>query len=93
MGKKRAIPLFPPWPRRFCSSARGGPARAADKDYHFPDVRIAIQVDRDGTFTVEERRTYDFRGSFSWADLTIPLAFGRHGPSGVVAIEGFSGRG
>jgi uncharacterized membrane protein len=63
---------------------------AADKDYHFPEVRIAVQVESDGTFQVEERRTYDFRGSFRWADLSIPLGFERKGAGGVIAIEDFT---
>lgn len=90
MGKKKIQCALTVLAATLFLSVPGRATAAAEKDYHFPEVRIAIQVESDGTFLVEERRTYDFRGSFRWADLSIPLDFGRKGASGVVAIEDFS---
>ncbi len=63
---------------------------APPKDYAFPEVRIAIAIERDGSFLVEERRTYEFSGSFSWADLTIPSFFDRAGRSYAIRVEDFT---
>ena len=62
------------------------------KTMYFPDVRIDIQIDRDGSFTVNEYRTYDFRGRFSWASLWIPVRVERQGYGYNVALDGFSVR-
>ena len=35
---------------------------AAAKDYYFPQVRVAIAVAADGSFTVDESRTFEFEG-------------------------------
>ena len=43
------------------------------KDYSFPQVKFKVQVNKDGSFEVQEQRTYKFNGSFSWADLWIPF--------------------
>ncbi|MBM3297810.1 MAG: DUF2207 domain-containing protein, partial [Candidatus Aminicenantes bacterium] len=65
-------------------------AEAAGKDYFFPEVAIAIHVERDGSFRVEERRSFAFSGSFSWAELFIPLRARRDGRSHDLRIEDFS---
>ncbi len=57
----------------------GRPAGAQSKNYYFPEVRIEVQVAKDGSFTVDEFRTFDFRGSFTWANLWIPLRAERKG--------------
>ncbi|MDH4258371.1 MAG: DUF2207 domain-containing protein, partial [Candidatus Aminicenantes bacterium] len=62
---------------------------AQTKDFYFPRVTIEVNVDRDGSFTVDEYRTYDFQGSFSWALLRIPLRVSRFGYSYDVSIEDF----
>ncbi|HEX6262566.1 MAG TPA: DUF2207 domain-containing protein [Actinomycetota bacterium] len=41
------------------------------KSYHFPRVLIGATIEPDGTLALRERRTYDFRGSFSSAFFTI----------------------
>ena len=62
---------------------------AQTKDFYFPKVTIEISIDRDGSFAVDEYRTYDFQGSFSWALLRIPLRVSRFGYSYHVSIEDF----
>lgn len=47
------------------SAAFISPTRADSKTFYFPEVRIEIDVHKDGSFTVDEYRTYDFQGSFS----------------------------
>ncbi|HDT12950.1 MAG TPA: DUF2207 domain-containing protein, partial [Candidatus Aminicenantes bacterium] len=64
------------------------PARA--KDYYFPEVRIEITVDRDGSFLVDERRTFEFQGRFSYAYIAIPLRLERQGVRRDVDISGLS---
>ncbi|MBE0710984.1 MAG: DUF2207 domain-containing protein, partial [Candidatus Aminicenantes bacterium] len=48
-------------------------AAAAPKDYYFPEVRVDISIAGDGTFLVDEYRTFEFEGSFSYAYIVIPL--------------------
>ncbi len=67
------------------------PAAAAPvKNYYFPDVRIEIRVAADGSFAVEERRTFAFQGRFTWASLWIPARYVRGAMSYRVAIEDFT---
>lgn len=42
---------------------------AASKNFYFPEVRSEVNVYQDGSFTVDEYRTYGFQGSFSWATM------------------------
>ncbi len=53
--------------------------QAAAKSYTFGRVDIAAEVRPDGSMQIAEQRTYDFRGSFTWATYTLKL----HGSSGV----------
>jgi uncharacterized membrane protein YgcG len=55
--------------------------REATKDFHFPEVLIDATVHPDGTLEVDERRTFDFRGEFSFATFTVDWPFAQ--------IEGF----
>ena len=64
-------------------------AEAQTKNFYFPEVRIEIQIERDGSFTVDEYRTYDFQGNFSWAAIWIPLRVNRKGYQYEVTIEDF----
>ena len=41
------------------------------KSYSFPEVRIDATVNQDGSLSIEERRTFDFHGSFSFAFFTV----------------------
>jgi len=43
------------------------PAKAESKNFYFPKVHIDIQIAKDGSFVVDEFRTYAFQGRFSWA--------------------------
>ena len=54
---------------------------AQNKDFYFPEVRIDVNIQKDGSFTVDEFRTYEFQGRFSWAMLWIPLRVNRNGSS------------
>ena len=63
--------------------------RAQSQNFYYPNVRIEINIESDGSFTVDEYRTYDFQGSFSWALLKIPLRVTRKGYSYGISIEDF----
>ena len=63
---------------------------AETKNFYFPQVRVDIQISPDGSFAVDEYRTYEFRGRFSWASLWIPLRVNRRGYGYDVAVEEFS---
>ena len=49
--------------------------REGSKDYHFPQVLIDATVHPDGTLELDERRTFDFRGDFSFAAFTVDWPF------------------
>lgn len=49
------------------------PNPIAAKDYSFPQVNFQVQINKDGSFDVQEKRTYTFTGEFSWADMWLPL--------------------
>ncbi|HEX6207855.1 MAG TPA: DUF2207 domain-containing protein [Actinomycetota bacterium] len=53
------------------SGAVAGLVGPLTKSYHFPRVLIEATIEPDGTLALRERRTYDFRGSFSSAFFTI----------------------
>jgi len=65
---------------------------AAPKDYYFPEVKISVSLERDGSFVVDEQRTFDFEGSFSAAWYTLPLSVERKGYRYDTAIEEFEVR-
>ncbi len=67
-----------------------GPLAAETKNYYFPEVRIKIDIREDGSFTVDEFRTYEFQGRFSWANLWIPLRLDRKGYRYDAALEDFT---
>ena len=65
-------------------------AGAATKNYYFPEVRIGAAIEKDGSFLVDEYRTYEFQGRFSWADLRVPLEAGYVGPGREISISEFT---
>lgn len=65
------------------------PLSAAEKDYYFPEVRIEVAVERDGSFLVDEFRTYEFEGEFTWATLWFPFSTTRQGMTYNTAIGDF----
>ncbi|MGZ5479141.1 MAG: hypothetical protein ACXWGZ_06070 [Candidatus Aminicenantales bacterium] len=69
-----------------------GPAAApgADKDYYFSQVRVEVAIERDGSFLVDEFRTFEFQGSFHYAFVVIPLGVERAGVRGDVKISDLS---
>jgi uncharacterized membrane protein len=60
---------------------------AMANDYSIPDVRIEVEILEDGTVRFTEHLTYQFDGSFSWADHRFP----REGFSEVSNIRVFEG--
>jgi uncharacterized membrane protein len=64
----------------------------APKDYYFPEVRISVSLERDGSFVVDEQRTFDFEGSFSAAWYTLPLSVERKGYRYDIVLEDFEVR-
>ncbi len=42
------------------------------KEYRIEKVQIFAQVNRDGSMYIREERTYNFQGSFSWANYILP---------------------
>src|SRR4030042_2025735 len=65
---------------------------AAPKNYYFPEVKISVSLERDGSFVVDEQRTFDFEGSFSAAWYTLPLSVERKGYRYHIALEDFEVR-
>ncbi len=61
---------------------------AAAKSYQFTRVVVTAEVLSDGSMRVTELRTYDLRGSFSWATYTLPLRGARSISEIAVADEG-----
>ena len=55
------------------------------KSYHFPEVTIDATVNPDGSLTLHERRTFEFRGDFTFAFFNISPV---HAPPSF--IEGFT---
>lgn len=43
------------------------------KSYQYEKIKVDIQINRDGTFNVEEELAFDFEGSFSYAYRDISL--------------------
>ena len=59
------------------------------KNYFFPKVSGEYLINADGTIDVLEHRTYSFDGSFSWADINIPLRVLRQGYTYNVNLTNF----
>ena len=72
--------------------ASGAGLEAAPKDYYFPEVKISVNLEGDGSFVVDEYRTFDFEGSFSAAWYTLPLSVERKGYRYDIALEEFEVR-
>src|SRR3989344_1965362 len=49
------------------------PCSVYAKDYSIKSADITVQIQSDGSADVTETRTYDFDGSYSWADEWINL--------------------
>jgi len=46
---------------------------ADNKNFYFPELRVDIYIQPDGSFLVDEYLTFEFQGQFSWASLWLPL--------------------
>ena len=62
---------------------------AETKNFYFPEVKIKVSIERDGSFIVDEFRTYDFEGSFTWGTFWIPLSVDRQGYRYDLSVEDF----
>jgi len=47
------------------------PLLAAAKSYYFPEVRTEVRLQADGSARIIQERTYEFDGSYSWADIDL----------------------
>jgi len=45
----------------------------ADKSYNISLVNVIAKIDSNANLHIQEDRTYNFRGKFSWADYKLPL--------------------
>lgn len=57
------------------------------KEFSLPKVRIAAQVNPDGSLLVTEERTYRFSGRFTWASMWLPTT-GAQTIESVTVTEG-----
>ncbi|MBN2071948.1 MAG: DUF2207 domain-containing protein [Candidatus Krumholzibacteriota bacterium] len=62
-----------------------GSSEASNKSFHHPETDITFTLLPDGSADVEEIRSFDFKGSFSWADLEKET-YGQYGRYGVVFL-------
>ncbi len=90
MMQKRPAKLISLFTMSFLLLALPALLHAETKNFYFPEVRIEVNVEKDGSFVVDEYRTYDFQGRFSWASLWIPLRVNRQGYDYGIGIEDFS---
>lgn len=49
------------------------PSESLSKSYTIPVIRVEVDILSDGTVRITEHRTYDFEGSYSWADYRLPF--------------------
>src|SRR5699024_8439158 len=49
------------------------PKVSVSKEYEIPPIRVEAHIQSDGSVRITEQRTYDFGGSFSWADSRLPF--------------------
>ncbi|MDZ7693301.1 MAG: DUF2207 domain-containing protein [Balneolaceae bacterium] len=50
-----------------------GSPNAIAKSYEIPTIQVEVAVNPDGTIRITEHLTYQFDGSFSWAEYTLPM--------------------
>ena len=87
--KEHALPLVPALIAAALLAGSIGPpaASAQEKNYYFPEVRIEVAIERDGSFLVDEFRTFEFKGEFSFAYIVIPLRIDRPGARREVSVS------
>lgn len=56
---------------------------AQSKSYRIERVVILAQVNPNGSMSIQETRTYRFKGRFKWADYRLPI-------KGFASVEDFS---
>ena len=49
------------------------PGLLSAKSYTIPVIRVDVQVLANGDIRITEHRSYQFDGSYSWADYRLPL--------------------
>ena len=48
-------------------------ASPPSKSYSIDRIEISAEILSDGSLSIEENRSYTFRGNFRWADYLLPL--------------------
>ncbi len=56
-----------------CLFANNAFSSQASKQYFINSIKINAEIWADGSLHIDEARTYNFRGRFSWADYNLPL--------------------
>ncbi len=51
----------------------GSMATVFAQNYSIPEVSVDVEIKDDGTVYIAEQYLYQFSGSFSWAELSIPM--------------------
>ena len=46
---------------------------ASAKSFKIPQIQVEVEIQPNGNVLITEHRTYQFDGSFSWADYRLPL--------------------
>lgn len=46
--------------------------QSSAKSYEIPTIKVEVSINPDGTVRITEHLTYDFDGSFSWAEYRLP---------------------
>lgn len=60
-----------------------GFVHSSAKDYDIPTIQIEVSINSEGSVRITEHLTYDFDGSFSWAEYRLP----RQGFSAIRNIQ------
>jgi uncharacterized membrane protein len=42
------------------------------QDYSMPEINVDVNIQENGAVSIQESRTYNYSGSFSWADYRLP---------------------
>jgi len=66
------------------------PRAAQAKSYSITADVFQIRINPDKSITVDEKLTYDFSGSFSWAEMWIPTQVKRQGYNYYTQITDFN---
>ena len=65
------------------------PQNVKAKDYSITEANFLVQLNKDCSADITETRTYNFDGSFSWAEMWIPTRINRQGYTYDAQIQNF----